>query len=86
MPHANVEVKDFYKLIEQSLPERKRMRHLLIWCGTRALLDKRPLPGQSTIETIAIESGMLKLNLKREQRLMVLQHVRYKKSLSKTSH
>jgi len=40
LPHAQVEVRDFYKAIEQSLPEPRRMKQLMIWCGSRALLEK----------------------------------------------
>ncbi|KAF2746127.1 hypothetical protein M011DRAFT_468986 [Sporormia fimetaria CBS 119925] len=40
LPHSDVEVCDFYKLIEQSLPEPRRMRQLLTWCGSRALPEK----------------------------------------------
>ncbi|GME38022.1 mis12-mtw1 family protein [Neofusicoccum parvum] len=40
VPHAEVPTEDFYKLIEQSLPEPRRMKQLLTWCGTRALPDK----------------------------------------------
>lgn len=40
VPHAEVEIADFYKHIEQSLPEPRRMKQLLTWCGTRALLAK----------------------------------------------
>jgi hypothetical protein len=60
VPHADVEVLDFYKLIENDLPEPKRMRQLLTWCATRALLEKpRPTDGANTTETIAIESGKI---------------------------
>jgi kinetochore protein Mis13/DSN1 len=58
LPHSEVEISDFFKLIEQSLPEQKRMRHLLMWSSERAVLSKpRPADGQSTNETIAVESG-----------------------------
>lgn len=40
LPHSEVEVRDFYKYIEQSLPEPRRMKQLLTWCGTRALPEK----------------------------------------------
>ncbi|KAF2489659.1 hypothetical protein BU16DRAFT_575351 [Lophium mytilinum] len=40
VPHAQVEPRDFYKHIEQSLPEPRRMKQLLTWCGTRALPEK----------------------------------------------
>ncbi|OAL46726.1 hypothetical protein IQ07DRAFT_573467 [Pyrenochaeta sp. DS3sAY3a] len=40
LPHSEVEVPDFYKYIEQSLPEPRRMKQLLTWCGSRALPEK----------------------------------------------
>lgn len=65
VPHADVDVLDFYKLIDpQNLTEPKRMHQLLIWCASRALLDKRQaVDGTNTIETIAIESGKSKSRL-----------------------
>ena len=40
LPHDQVEAADFYKHIESGLLEPRRMRQLLIWCGTRALSEK----------------------------------------------
>ena len=40
LPHHEVEASDFYKYIESGLLEPRRMRQLLIWCGTRALSEK----------------------------------------------
>jgi kinetochore protein Mis13/DSN1 len=40
LPHSEVDVSDFYKYIEQSLPEPRRMKQLLTWCGSRALPEK----------------------------------------------
>ncbi|KAH7067290.1 Mis12-Mtw1 protein family-domain-containing protein [Paraphoma chrysanthemicola] len=40
LPHSEVEARDFYKYIEQSLPEPRRMKQLMTWCGSRALPDK----------------------------------------------
>ncbi|KAJ4290446.1 hypothetical protein N0V90_010662 [Kalmusia sp. IMI 367209] len=40
LPHTEVEVRDFYRYIEQSLPEPRRMKQLLTWCGSRALPEK----------------------------------------------
>lgn len=63
IPHADVEILDFYKLIENELPEQRRMRQLLTWCATRALLEKpRPTDDMNTMETIAIESGEFKFS------------------------
>jgi hypothetical protein len=58
IPHADVETSRFYTHIETSLPEPRRMRQLLTWCATRALLEKpRPADQKSDTETLAIESG-----------------------------
>ncbi|KAL8707077.1 MAG: hypothetical protein Q9220_007827 [cf. Caloplaca sp. 1 TL-2023] len=40
LPHDEVPSEEFYKHIESSLTEPRRMRQLLTWCGTRALGDK----------------------------------------------
>ena len=43
LPHDSVETADFYKHIEsEGLPEPRRMKQLLTWCGTRALGEKPP--------------------------------------------
>ena len=39
-PHAEVETREFYKHIAQDLLEPKRMKQLLVWCGSRALSEK----------------------------------------------
>ncbi|KAJ8111086.1 hypothetical protein OPT61_g6230 [Boeremia exigua] len=40
LPHSAIEVADYYKYIEQSLPEPRRMKQLLTWCGSQALPEK----------------------------------------------
>jgi len=55
VPHAEVDTTEFYKLIEQSLTEPRRMKQLLIWCGTRALPEK---PQGAQGDTSAIMMGM----------------------------
>ena len=42
LPHDEVPSSEFYKHIESGLLEPRRMRQLLIWCGTRALNEKPP--------------------------------------------
>ncbi|PNY29871.1 Kinetochore protein mis13 [Tolypocladium capitatum] len=43
-PHREVDAMDFYKHIEaEGLPEPRRMKQLLMWCGERALSEKPPL-------------------------------------------
>lgn len=42
VPHEDVPTRDFYKLVDSSLPEPQRMRQLLIWCLNRNLdLEER---------------------------------------------
>ena len=44
LPHRDVDASEFYKHIEaEGLPEPRRMKQLLVWCGERALPDKPPL-------------------------------------------
>ena len=51
LPHREVETADFYKHIEsEGLTEPRRMRQLLIWCGTRAMGEK-PLGSRSEDES-----------------------------------
>ncbi len=45
LPHDEVESPEFYKHIESSLTEPRRMKQLLTWCGTRAL-GQKPSPSQ----------------------------------------
>lgn len=40
LPHDEVETWEYYKHIESSLTEPRRMKQLLTWCGTRALGEK----------------------------------------------
>ncbi|KAF2646240.1 hypothetical protein P280DRAFT_494690 [Massarina eburnea CBS 473.64] len=40
LPHSEVDVRDFYKYIEDGLPEPRRMKQLLTWGGSRALPAK----------------------------------------------
>lgn len=43
LPHREVDSAEFYKHIEaEGLPEPRRMRQLLMWCGERALSEKPP--------------------------------------------
>lgn len=51
-PHAAVPADEFYKHIESSLPEPRRMRQLLTWCGERAL-GERPGMGEGSAAVLA---------------------------------
>lgn len=55
LPHSEVETHEFYKYIEQSLPEPRRMKLLLTWCGSRALPEK---PSGDVKDVNAIMAGM----------------------------
>lgn len=46
IPHREVETSEFYKHIEEGLPEPRRMRQLLTWTAERALPEK-PAHGDS---------------------------------------
>lgn len=59
LPHADVDTRDFYKHIDQSLPEPHRMRHLLTWCGARALPEKVLGADRDPNETLAMDAGKL---------------------------
>jgi len=55
LPHDEVDIADFYKHIESDgLPEPRRMKQLLTWCGTRALGAK---PGFSSEDSNARLAG-----------------------------
>jgi kinetochore protein Mis13/DSN1 len=54
LPHSEVETADFYKHIHQDLTEPRRMRQLLVWCGTRALPER---PSGSAEDVNAILAG-----------------------------
>lgn len=44
IPHREVSPSEFYKHIEsEGLPEPRRMKQLLTWCGERSLAEKPPL-------------------------------------------
>lgn len=57
LPHADVDTRDFYKHIDQNLPEPHRMRHLLTWCSARALPEKVPGASRDANETLAVDAG-----------------------------
>lgn len=63
MPHAEVETCEFYRHIESSLPEPRRMRQLLTWCGTRALEEKPSFDAEDSQARLAareIQQQLLK--------------------------
>jgi kinetochore protein Mis13/DSN1 len=52
LPHKEVESAEFYKHIDAvGLPEPRRMKQLLTWCGERALSEK-PLIGSTNSHAI----------------------------------
>ena len=57
VPHADVETRDFYKHIEQSLPEPRRMKQALTWCATRALAEKAHGGSGDSRETFIAEAA-----------------------------
>lgn len=57
VPHADVDIKDFYKHIEHSLLEPKRMRQLLTWSATRALPAKQHNATRDANEAFTLEAA-----------------------------
>jgi kinetochore protein Mis13/DSN1 len=61
LPHSEVPTSEFYKHISADLTEPRRMRCLLGWCGTRAVLPgadaAQPNEATATLETRAREAG-----------------------------
>ena len=63
LPHDQVETKDFYKHIESTLLEPRRMRQLLMWCGSRALGEKPSFATEDSATKLAarqIQQELLK--------------------------
>lgn len=62
IPHAEVRTEDFYKHISQDLLEPRRMKQLLVWCGSRALTEKCKIGERvEEGERQAVQAGMLTL-------------------------
>ena len=63
LPHEGVDNKEYYKHIESTLPEARRMRQLLTWCGTKALGDKPSFSSEDSHARLAareIQQQLLK--------------------------
>ncbi|MCJ1419288.1 hypothetical protein MMC32_005642 [Xylographa parallela] len=63
LPHNEVESSEFYKHVESGLPEPRRMRQLLTWCGTRALGEKPSFAAEDSHAKLAareIQQQLLK--------------------------
>jgi kinetochore protein Mis13/DSN1 len=62
IPHREVNASEFYKHIEANgLPEPRRMKQLLTWCGERSLSEK---PRHGTPNSTAIHGGMSPIYVK----------------------
>ena len=57
VPHAEVQVNEFYKHIAHDLLELKRMKQLMVWCGSRALPEK---PSGQVKDASAIMAGKIR--------------------------
>jgi len=70
IPHEEVESGDFFKHIESGLPEPRRMKQLLTWCGARAIGEKPNTSDEESIIQMAareIQQQILKdFNIKSE--------------------
>lgn len=64
MPHSAVDTGDFYKHIAQSILEPRRMKQLLVWCGSRALPEK-PIGGGK--DTSALMAGKKQTKLRNKE-------------------
>lgn len=73
-PHNDVEIQDFYKHIEQSLPEPRRMQQLLMWCGTRVMPEKQPGDG-SDGGAILAGMGYLPTETRRRADRVLARHI-----------
>ncbi|PKS07596.1 hypothetical protein jhhlp_006202 [Lomentospora prolificans] len=64
LPHKEVAAAEFYKHIEsEGLPEPRRMKQLLTWCGERSLSEKPPLGSKNSgaiLGARAIQDQLLK--------------------------
>ncbi|KAG5995963.1 hypothetical protein E4U52_007519 [Claviceps spartinae] len=62
IPHREVEAREFYKHIAEDLPEPRRMKQLLMWCGERAMPERRRGKGNSeaVLGARAIQDQILK--------------------------
>ncbi|KAL9059906.1 MAG: hypothetical protein Q9162_000976 [Coniocarpon cinnabarinum] len=49
VPHHNVAVGEFYKHISNDIPEPRRMKQLLTWCGSRALIERPGEPSKGDV-------------------------------------
>jgi len=58
LPHDEVESAEFYKHVESGLPEPRRMRQLLTWCGTRALGEKPSFSSEDSHARLAGKSSI----------------------------
>ncbi|PYH89090.1 hypothetical protein BO71DRAFT_435113 [Aspergillus ellipticus CBS 707.79] len=65
LPHKKVDTADFFKHIAADLPEPRRMRQLLIWCGTRAIGDK-PSGSRSEDESARLAARVIQEELLKE--------------------
>ncbi|KAG5972305.1 hypothetical protein E4U58_006744 [Claviceps cyperi] len=62
IPHREVEAREFYKHIAEDLPEPRRMKQLMMWCGERAMPERRRGKGNSeaVLGARAIQDQILK--------------------------
>ncbi|KAG5922421.1 hypothetical protein E4U42_005461 [Claviceps africana] len=62
IPHREVEAREFYKHIAGDLPEPRRMKQLLMWCGERAMPERQRGKGNSeaVLGARAIQDQILK--------------------------
>jgi kinetochore protein Mis13/DSN1 len=84
LPHREVKPENFYKHIAaEGLPEPRRMKQLLTWCGERALSEKPP---HGTVNSSVIHGGTFELSLYGRECMTAncLQLVRFRTNYSRT--
>ncbi|KAL8890611.1 MAG: hypothetical protein Q9215_002257 [Flavoplaca cf. flavocitrina] len=84
LPHEEVDSTEFYKHIESSLTEPRRMKQLLTWCGTRALGEK---PSSTQKDFHARQAGGSSSSVQEQKslELMIEQRAKSNNYCSKTS-
>ncbi|KAL8878358.1 MAG: hypothetical protein Q9192_008469, partial [Flavoplaca navasiana] len=84
LPHDEVDSIDFYKHIESSLTEPRRMKQLLTWCGTRALGEK-PSSTQKDFHARQAGGSSSSVQEPKSLELMIEQRAKSNNYSSKTS-
>lgn len=66
VPHETVETAEFYKHISQDLPEPRRMKQLLTWCGARSLTERPSDSGDTATVNATLAARLIQDELLRD--------------------